>query len=107
VVVGLDDAVGGAALAGHVAGREVMLVAWVLFESLRANIFPSNTLLCPGVSGGSLTIAITQRPRIFSILAISDCTGSISLAWDQGGIADCMRPHRHWAQGILGLEERV
>jgi hypothetical protein len=107
VVVGLDDAVGGAALAGHVAEREVMLVVLVLLEGLRANMFPSNTLLCPGFSGGSPTIAITQRRRIFSILAISDHTGFIFLAWDQGGIADCMRPHRHWAQGILGLEERV
>jgi hypothetical protein len=32
VVVGLDDAVGGAALAGHVAEREVMLVVLVLLE---------------------------------------------------------------------------
>ena len=32
MVVGLDDAVGGAALAGHVAvEREIMLVVWVLF----------------------------------------------------------------------------
>jgi hypothetical protein len=34
-VVGLDDAVGGAALAGHVAEREVMLVVLVLLEGLR------------------------------------------------------------------------
>lgn len=46
MVVGLDNTVGGAALARHVAvEREVMLVGYVLFFGvLRVNVFPSNTL---------------------------------------------------------------
>lgn len=41
VVVGLDDAVGGAALAGHVAvEREIMLVDWVLFWRFASECVP-------------------------------------------------------------------
>jgi hypothetical protein len=35
VVVGLDDAVGGAALAGHVAVERIMLVVWLCCVTCR------------------------------------------------------------------------
>lgn len=86
-----------------------MLVDWVLFIwSFASECVPLRYPVCPGnFSGGSPTIAIKRRCRFFSILALSDRTGSNSLAWDRDGIADCMRPRRHRAQGILGLGERV
>lgn len=109
MVVGLDDAVGGAALAGHVAvEREIMLVGYVLFWSFASECVPLQYPVCPG-----FFLVARQRSQssgavdFFSILALSDYIGSISLAWDRGGIADCMRPRRHRAQGILGLGERV